>query len=71
MSRADKPVSDRDPHPVAQICAEWHAAHEIVIALRVIAPSPALRLAFHQDQLQRLTLARATLDGFGLDVRLG
>ncbi len=45
------------PHPVAQVCAEWNAASEIVIPFHLLAPAAALPLAFHQHQFQGLAFA--------------
>src|SRR5712692_9684948 len=51
------------PHPVTQVRTEWHAASQIVITFHLLAPPAALRLAFHQDQFQRLALTGGTCDG--------
>src|SRR6266849_10150944 len=50
-------------HPVAQVCAERHAAPEIVVPFDLLAPAAALRLAFHQHPFHGFALAGDAFDG--------
>src|SRR5882762_3941119 len=58
-------------NPVTQVRAERDAATQIVMALHLLAPQTAFRLAFDQGQFQRLALAGGAFDRRGFDTRAG
>jgi len=57
-------------HPIAQVRAERHATSQIVIPCNLLTPPAALRLAFHQGQLQRFARAGGACHGHLLATRL-